>query len=214
MQTDQAIGLAHFLAQTDSVGLGLFIVLLAMSVLSWTVILRKAKQTWAWRRSFRHFMQKFEGASNWDELLVHSSGAEARHAALLMVQRGVNAPANLRDAAMAHAIDDQASRMESGQTCLASVASSAPFVGLFGTVWGIYHALVSIAATGQSSLDQVAGPVGEALIMTAVGLAVALPAAVAYNMFQRLIRTQLASLERLAHAVSIRMASNGARQGG
>ena len=82
---------------------------------------------------------------------------------------------------------------------MASVASSAPFIGLFGTVWGIYHALLAIGLSGQSSLDKVAGPVGEALIMTALGLAVAIPAVLAYNYFSRSNRLVLAELDGFAH---------------
>jgi outer membrane transport energization protein ExbB (TC 2.C.1.1.1) len=82
---------------------------------------------------------------------------------------------------------------------LASIASSAPFIGLFGTVWGIYHALLNIGMSGSGSLDQVAGPVGEALIMTALGLAVAIPAVLAYNFFNRAKRTLLTELDGFAH---------------
>jgi biopolymer transport protein ExbB len=99
------------------------------------------------------------------------------------------------------AIDQDKSRLEYGQTFLATVASSAPFVGLFGTVWGIYHALIAIGMSGQGTLDKVAGPVGEALIMTAIGLAVAIPAAVAYNAFARANRNTLAELNSFAHDV-------------
>jgi biopolymer transport protein ExbB len=90
-------------------------------------------------------------------------------------------------------------RLEWGQTLLASVGSTAPFVGLFGTVWGIYHALISIGNSGQATLDKVAGPVGEALIMTGLGLAVAIPAVLAYNAFTRRNRVVLAELDAFAH---------------
>jgi biopolymer transport protein ExbB len=82
---------------------------------------------------------------------------------------------------------------------LASVGSTAPFVGLFGTVWGIYHALINIASSGQIAIDKVAGPVGEALIMTAFGLAVAIPAVLAYNAFTRVNRMVLSQLDGFAH---------------
>ena len=82
-------------------------------------------------------------------------------------------------------IDEDTARIESGLTVLASVGSTAPFVGLFGTVWGIYHALTAIGIAGQASIDKVAGPVGEALIMTAIGLAVAVPAVLGYNWLVR-----------------------------
>ena len=94
------------------------------------------------------------------------------------------------------AIDDGAARLSGGMAVLASVSSSAPFIGLFGTVWGIYHALANIGAAGQSSLDKVAGPVGEALIMTALGLAVAIPAALGYNALVRANKSVLGALRR------------------
>ncbi|MEN9629161.1 MAG: biopolymer transport protein ExbB, partial [Pseudomonadota bacterium] len=91
------------------------------------------------------------------------------------------------------------SHLQFGQVLLASVGSTAPFVGLFGTVWGIYHALVAIAASGSLSIEKVAGPVGEALIMTAAGIAVAVPAVLAYNVFGKWIAACEAELEGFAH---------------
>ncbi|HZX31227.1 MAG TPA: MotA/TolQ/ExbB proton channel family protein, partial [Rhodocyclaceae bacterium] len=99
------------------------------------------------------------------------------------------------------AIDEDRSHLEFGQTFLATVASAAPFVGLFGTVWGIYHALIAIGMSGQGTLDKVAGPVGEALIMTGIGLAVAIPAAIAYNAFARANRNTLSRLNSFAYDV-------------
>ncbi|MBR4877852.1 MAG: MotA/TolQ/ExbB proton channel family protein, partial [Rhodocyclaceae bacterium] len=90
-------------------------------------------------------------------------------------------------------------RLESGLTLLASIGSTAPFIGLFGTVWGIYHALIQISASGAATIDKVAGPVGESLIMTAFGLFVAIPAVLAYNAFTRANRLELASLDAFAH---------------
>ena len=98
---------------------------------------------------------------------------------------------------MRRVIDEDTARLESGLTVLASVGSTAPFVGLFGTVWGVYHALVAIGMSGQGTLDKVAGPVGEALIMTALGLAVAIPAVLAYNGFVRSNRLVLAQARRV-----------------
>ena len=82
-------------------------------------------------------------------------------------------------------LDEETTRMESGLTLLATVGATAPFVGLFGTVWGVYHALVAIGMSGSGTLDKVAGPVGEALIMTAIGLGVAVPAVMGYNWLLR-----------------------------
>jgi len=89
--------------------------------------------------------------------------------------------------------------LQFGQVLLASIGSTAPFVGLFGTVWGIYHALVGIAASGQMTIEKVSGPVGEALIMTAAGLAVAIPAVLAYNLFGKWVAGSEAELEGFAH---------------
>jgi biopolymer transport protein ExbB len=111
------------------------------------------------------------------------------------------APDEMLTRALKRAIEEDKSRLEFGQTFLATVASSAPFVGLFGTVWGIYHALIAIGLSGQGTLDKVAGPVGEALIMTGIGLAVAIPAAIAYNAFARANRNTLSRLNSFAYDV-------------
>ena len=103
------------------------------------------------------------------------------------------------DRALRQAVARESSRLENGLTLLATVGSTAPFVGLLGTVWGIYHALIRIGASGQASIDVVAGPVGEALIMTAIGLAVAIPAVLAYNFFVRLNRVTNAKFDTFAH---------------
>lgn len=97
------------------------------------------------------------------------------------------------------AVGDVNTKISSGLGFLATVGSTAPFVGLFGTVWGIYHALTAIGIAGQASIDKVAGPVGEALIMTAAGLAVAIPAVLAYNVFGKLVAASEADLEGFAH---------------
>jgi biopolymer transport protein ExbB len=106
--------------------------------------------------------------------------------------------AEFLDRALRAAADREMERLETGLTFLASVGSTAPFVGLFGTVWGIFHALVRIGATGETSLDQVAGPVGEALIMTAMGLGVAVPAVLGYNLLVRNNRVIIAGFHAFA----------------
>jgi biopolymer transport protein ExbB len=103
------------------------------------------------------------------------------------------------DRALRQAVTRESSGLENGLTVLATVGSTAPFVGLLGTVWGIYGALIKIGATGQASIDAVAGPVGEALIMTAVGLFVAIPAVLAYNFFVRLNRVTNSKFDTFAH---------------
>jgi biopolymer transport protein ExbB len=98
-----------------------------------------------------------------------------------------------------NSIDESTARLQSGLAVLASVGSTAPFVGLFGTVWGIYHALLAISVAGQATIDKVAGPIGEALIMTALGLAVAIPAVLGYNALVRGNKGVLGKLNRFAH---------------
>ena len=101
--------------------------------------------------------------------------------------------------ALRNSIDDTVARLQSGLAVLASVGSTAPFVGLFGTVWGIYHALVGIGLAGQATIDKVAGPIGEALIMTALGLAVAIPAVLGYNALVRGNKFIVSRLNRFGH---------------
>ena len=103
-------------------------------------------------------------------------------------------------------------RLENGLTVLASIGATAPFVGLLGTVWGIYHALSSISASGLVQIDQLAGPVGEALIMTAFGLMVAIPAVLAFNAFNRINRITLAELDGFAHDLHAHLTKHHRRQ--
>jgi len=107
--------------------------------------------------------------------------------------------ADLLTRTMRRVIDEETTSLENGLTVLASIGATAPFVGLFGTVWGVYHALVAIGAGGMASLEQIAGPVGEALIMTGLGLAVAIPAVLGYNAMVRSNRVLLGRLDSFAH---------------
>lgn len=221
MKVTTEFGVEHFIAQTDAIGLGLFSILLLMSILSWTLIIGRLRLARRLRAADRDFLESFRTIRSISELarlaksnpsngfarLVHA-GLEADE---LTKSLGLKHDAetklsdDLIDRAVQTRLEEDSTGLESGQTLLASVATSAPFIGLFGTVWGIYHALVSIAAAGSSSLDKVAGPVGEALIMTALGLAVAIPAAIAYNLFQRSIRLRVAALERFSHDLFVLM---------
>jgi biopolymer transport protein ExbB len=207
------LGIGHFWANADGVVRATAWLLLVMSVASWGLILWKA---WSWlrvRRASRR-LESFWGARSIDEAIaqlkpVDSEGIFAPIAAAAAASAHGEAVA---DSIAAHVdrservtrslrqrINEAAARLEAGLTFLASVGSTAPFVGLFGTVWGIYRALLSIAAAGTISIEKVAGPVGEALIMTAFGLAVAIPAVLAYNAFTRVNRVLLAQLDGFAH---------------
>jgi biopolymer transport protein ExbB len=214
MQTQ--VGFAHFLAQTDAVGRALLVFLILMSIASWYLIATKALALWLERRRTAVFLETFWNAASVaavqrhledrhpDEPFSHlawhaivASQHHQRHGSNRLNEAG--SPSEFLTRAIRRVIDEDTARLESGLTVLASVGSTAPFVGLFGTVWGVYHALVAIGMSGQGTLDKVAGPVGEALIMTALGLAVAIPAVLAYNAFVRSNRLVLARLDAFAH---------------
>lgn len=229
------LGIEHFIAQTDMVGRLVVAVLGITSVASWTVIVVKCVRLALERWRSRRFIEAFRSSADisslqarftrprahepFAELLRQASGAIDRLRAAGsggVVEPGSASAANASNAAnefvsraLGQSIADTATRLESGLTVLASVGSAAPFVGLFGTVWGIYHALLAIGLSGQGTLDKVAGPVGEALIMTAFGLAVAIPAVLAYNAFVRSNRVTIARLDSFAHDVFGRIALGG-----
>src|SRR5438105_10016017 len=199
---------SDLLSQGDTVTSIVAVLLLAMSVASWVVILWKA---WLLRRASRDVGRStavFWQSPSMDEAR-QKVGAFDREALVLPLiaatqhdgagslaaagDRSQQLTRLLRDAL--HLVLD---KLHFGQVLLATVGSTAPFVGLLGTVWGIYHALTGIAAAGQITIDKVAGPVGEALIMTAAGLAVAIPAVLGYNVFGRVMGRLEADLEGCA----------------
>ncbi len=213
---ESTLGFSNFLHEVDGVGMCLLIVLGLMSVASWYLIMTKAIAGLRMRRHARKFLQDFWNAPDLEVVAKRLNDGQpqdpfshlAHHGFRAIAQYGAKANQRLIEAgsqeefltrSLRRAIEQDTARLESGLTLLASVGSSAPFVGLFGTVWGVYHALISIGASGQSTLDKVAGPVGEALIMTALGLAVAIPAVLAYNFFARSNRVMLAELDGFAH---------------
>lgn len=197
------IGFVHFLAQTDTVGKTLLAILIGMSMMSWYLIVTKALAGWLERRRSAGFLDMFWGSPSMTVVQRHieEHGPEdsfSRLASHAVSARG-KGDGEFLIRAMRRVMDEETVRHESGLTALASVGATAPFIGLFGTVWGVYHALVNIGLSGQGTLDRVAGPVGEALIMTALGLAVAIPAVLAYNAFVRSNRVVLARLDAFAH---------------
>ncbi|GAA6143821.1 MotA/TolQ/ExbB proton channel family protein [Hydrogenophaga sp. 5NK40-0174] len=218
MNPDRASsGLLHMWAQGDNVTRIVAIVLLLMSVTTWVIIALKLLKQRTQRRQagqcdgFWHSADFAEGLDKLGQpdgnpfhgLAMH--GREAtRH---ILHQDGAQAPqlhdkldlSDWVERSLRNHLDDFTARAQSGLTVLASIASTAPFVGLFGTVWGIYHALIGIGQSGQVGIDQVAGPVGEALIMTAMGLAVAIPAVLGYNALVRANKYVLHRLNRFAN---------------
>jgi biopolymer transport protein ExbB len=205
---------ANFLRQTDAVGLFVFGLLVVMSIVSWYFIVLKSARVARIRSRSNHVVSSFwktapeqaiaflEQQPDWEPFSKVALDAEfaMQHHDQLTEDRvaGTLHRAEFLDRSLRAAINRETERLETGLTFLATVGSTAPFVGLFGTVWGIFHALVRIGATGETSLDQVAGPVGEALIMTALGLAVAVPAVLGYNMLVRNNRVIIASFHAFA----------------
>jgi biopolymer transport protein ExbB len=211
MQTTS--GLITLWSQGDWVTRFVALLLLAMSLASWMVIitkalmLRHARKQAAATEGFWHSADLSEGldklgndpSNPFRTLAIEGREAIAHHK---------NSHPQLHDTldisdwltrCLRNSIDEATGRLQAGLAILASVGSTAPFVGLFGTVWGIYHALMAIGLSGQASIDKVAGPIGEALIMTALGLAVAIPAVLGYNALVRGNKAVSAKLARFAH---------------
>jgi biopolymer transport protein ExbB len=209
-----AFGFAHLWASGDLVSHTVAYILAAMSITSWYLILAKA---WDWYRARRaaKAMAAFWAASSVSEGIeqLRQAGEDSPYAQLATQANCCNHdceavtgrlasrfdPAEQMERALRQQLSTTQARMENGLTLLATTGATSPFIGLFGTVWGIYHALVAIGISGQAALEKIAGPVGEALIMTAAGLAVALPAVFAYNAFTRANRVILADLDAFAH---------------
>ena len=215
---ENSLGFSHFLINADAVARFILLLMALMSIGTWYLIVTKSINAMRAVRRTREFLVAFWQAPSLDavarrlrekgvtepfsHLVHHGFTAIEQHKA--GQSRGLidaGSPDEFLTRSLKRALSQNKARMEYGQTVLATVASSAPFVGLFGTVWGIYHALMAIGISGQGTLDKVAGPVGEALIMTAIGLAVAIPAAVAYNAFARANRDTLGELDSFAHDV-------------
>lgn len=203
-------GLEEFWARSDGVGRAVAFALFAMSVAAWVLVFWKG---WVLRRAQRDIalaVPVFWDAATLDDGRARLAGMDREQVLLPLVAAAAAQPAagtlqaggalesqltrRLRDA-LHHGL----AHLNWGQVVLASVGSTAPFVGLFGTVWGIYHALVAISASGSITIEKVAGPVGEALVMTAAGIAVAIPAVLAYNVFGKWIAACEAELEGFAH---------------
>jgi biopolymer transport protein ExbB len=212
MQHTQEFNSLGFIMQGGVVTIAVAIILLIMSVASWYFMVVKTYKTIQLKSATKRYMAEFWAAANLQTAInTIKIDSPARQLTINAVDAAhhhqTHAARNLEEScgydefiarSMRRSIGQQQAQLESGLSVLASVGSVAPFVGLFGTVWGIYHALASISASGQASLDKVAGPVGEALIMTAIGLAVAIPAVLAYNAFVKSNRAMMASLENFA----------------
>lgn len=222
---NQTLGFTHFLNHADTVAWIVLAVLFSMSLITWYWI---GVKSWQWSRrraADRRFRVRFQEAADSASLAtlamteVDGPGARlflaARNALSGTAQTSTGANATERlGRTLKRSIVRESARLEVGQTALATIASAAPFVGLFGTVWGIYHALLAIGDAGAAGLQEVAGPVGEALIMTGLGLAVAIPASIAYNAFVRVRRNLRLELEELAHELYARQVDGDTAEAG
>ncbi|XAH21366.1 MotA/TolQ/ExbB proton channel family protein [Xylophilus sp. GW821-FHT01B05] len=193
-KVDSPYGLGALWAQSDAVTKAVLAILVIMSMASWYVIVIKLFEQTRMGRQAKQVDDAFWNASSVQagtEKLAEGSPfrfiadagvhATKKHDGL----RGKVDFADFVDLCIHRATERVQRRLSNGMSLLATVGSTSPFVGLFGTVWGIYHALTAIGVAGQASIDKVAGPVGEALIMTAIGLAVAVPAVLGYNWLLR-----------------------------
>jgi len=197
-------GLSALWQQGDFVARGTLLIMLVMSMGSWYIIITKLFEQSRLMRSAKAAAASFWGAGSIKQgTAALDAGSAFRFIAESGLQASEHHEGTLVEAIDKHtwigmsiqrAVDNIQSRLQDGLAFLATVGSTAPFIGLFGTVWGIYHALTAIGISGQASIDKVAGPVGEALIMTAFGLAVAVPAVMGYNW---LIRRNKTIMERV-----------------
>lgn len=192
---ENPFGLQAFLHQADEVAMGTLIILLVMSLASWYIILTKL---WDQRRIRKDYQEVQKGFWTAGNLRDGAAKLSKDNVFKMVTEDGLRAAQHhegrLTDQIPLHewitvslyrSSESIASRLTNGLAVLATTGSTSPFIGLFGTVWGIYNALISISLAGQASLDKIAGPIGEALIMTALGLFVAVPAVMGYNWLLR-----------------------------
>ncbi len=192
-------GLSALIAQGDLVARATLLILIVMSLMTWFIMITKFFDQRRMRKQAIEAEKEFWSSSSLTDAIAKLKGSANPFRALAETGKqayeyhetnktrlsGAIGTSEWITESLQRTADQVVSRMQSGLPVLASVGSTAPFVGLFGTVWGIYHALIAISLAGQASIDKVAGPVGEALIMTAIGLFVAVPAVLGYNILLR-----------------------------
>jgi biopolymer transport protein ExbB len=198
------------LAEGDAITRLVALLLLTMSVAAWVLIFWKGWTLTRARRDLARAVPAFWAAPDLAQAQSDLAGLDREQvlgpllaAALRQPDRGTLEAEGQTESQLTRRLRDALhgvlAQLQYGQVLLASIGATAPFIGLFGTVWGIYHALLGVAAAGSIGIDKVAGPVGEALVMTAAGLAVAIPAVLAYNLFGKWIGACEAELEGFAH---------------
>ncbi len=192
---------------------GTLILLVVLSISTWSIALFKFWKQWQSKKHDREFIEKFWAVRDWSEaekVALEGKGDIARlaQAGFAELKTMNEVQQDLKHLGEPHEVLERQLRQqlqniqryhERGLAELATIGSTSPFVGLFGTVWGIMHALQDIGKSGTASLDVVAGPIGEALIATAIGIATALPAVLFYNIFLRRLKVHVTDLENFAH---------------
>ncbi|MCP1574848.1 biopolymer transporter [Herbaspirillum rubrisubalbicans] len=207
-------GLANVWLQGDIVTRFLIVFLLGMSSASWIVMIVKAIANRRLTRTGLHVQKDFWAARSIEAGIeaigadnpysnIATAAIEAHEQKDQPLLEGRTSNTDWLAYCVRNELDEQIAHLQGGLAVLASIASTAPFIGLFGTVWGIYHALIAIGASGQASLDHVAGPVGESLVMTAIGLFVAIPAVLGYNYVARGNRGVAQKLMRFSHQLQV-----------
>jgi biopolymer transport protein ExbB len=224
------MGFSHMIQHLDAVGWIVLITLVVMSLMSWFYIISNTVRNSAVRSRADKVIRGFWGSNSTQEAVQYmeaqpknepfskialecaeAAAHHAKHEGGGRMAEVLNR-SEFIDRSLRQAVTRESGRLETGLTLLATVGSSAPFIGLLGTVWGIYRALIAIGASGKADIGAIAGPVGEALIMTAIGLFAAIPALLAYNFFVRSNRVVLSKFDEFAHDLHDYFAT-GARVG-
>ena len=206
--------------QGDGVLIAVFLALVLMSIITWAVIVLRGLKLWQAKRGNRQAHELIWSAADVDQAaaqarIVTSPISDLTLAAVDAQQQYRRAHGQQLAAAVPlndylvrqirNSMTQILRRFDGGLTALASIGATAPFIGLFGTVWGIYHALINISHSGQMSIAAVAGPIGEALVATAAGLFVAIPAVLAYNAFVRGNKTLAQDMDNFAHDLHVQL---------
>ena len=218
------MGLQHLLEQQDFVLTLTFAILVLMSILTWVIIIIRTVKLLMAKKANKAFLNTFWHAPDLHGAMVAVQGIESPMTKVAVKsyqyqqQYNDSKYSHLHDAVpkndylvrhIRHAMDKVLRPFSGGLTALASIGATAPFIGLFGTVWGIYHALINISVQGQVSMATVAAPIGEALIATAMGLFTAIPAVLAYNALVRLNKNMSHDMDSFAHDLHIQLLNEG-----
>ncbi|MDK4687817.1 MotA/TolQ/ExbB proton channel family protein [Kingella negevensis] len=204
----------------DPVLIGVFLCLIAMSIATWTIILLRSLKQISTKKANRTAKQAIWSSADLEaaeqqakqieapisELFLDGLNANRRFNATQQDMLSASLPRNAYlERELRHSTGKILSQFDGGMIVLATVGSTAPFIGLLGTVWGIYHALINISKSGQMSIAEVSGPIGEALVATAVGLFVAIPAVLAYNFFMRSNKKLSRTIHNFAHDLHVQL---------